>query len=110
MTARLSVIVATDEYRTIRYLIARLGEQTIRDQLEVVVVSLTGRPVDVDTSDVESFAACRLVELGRPVTLWQARAAGVRIATAPIVQIAETHAFPLGPDWAARVVAAETSG
>ncbi len=94
---RMSVVLATDRYETIRPVVLRLLRQTIRDQLEIVIVESSGRagsrgrpPRASGDSPVSSLLS---VESLRPP--WgHARAAGVRAATAPLVFIGETHTYP----------------
>jgi hypothetical protein len=96
---RLSVILATDRYETIRNVVARLTAQTVLGQIELVMVAPPGATADLDASSVQGFAAVRRVETETVLPLAPARAAGVRAATAPIVCIGETHSFPHA-DWA----------
>jgi hypothetical protein len=96
---RLSVILATDRYATIRNVVARLTAQTVLDEIELVIVAPPGAMVDLDAPSVHGFAAVRLVETDTVLPLAPARAAGVRAATAPIVCVGETHSFPHA-DWA----------
>ncbi len=92
--ARMSAIVVTDRYRTIRRVLSSLREQTVRDRLEVVIVIPAGdRPGD-DEHSLEGFAAVKIVEIASIHPVPDARAAGIRAATAPIVFLGETHSFP----------------
>lgn len=90
----LSVILATDSYRTIRPVIARLREQSLCARIEIVVVLPAGHPRDLDPAALEGFAAVRCVEVPAVKPLGGARAAGIRAATAPVVVVGETHSFP----------------
>jgi hypothetical protein len=75
---RLSVILATDRYATIRNVVARLTAQTVLDEIELVIVAPPGAMVDLDAPSVHGFAAVRLVETDTVLPLAPARAAGVR--------------------------------
>ncbi len=90
----MSVVVVTDHYRTIRRVISCLNAQTVRDQLEIVIVAPAGADLGLDAEALEGFAGIQLVEVDRVNPMSRARAAGVRAATAPIVFIGETHSFP----------------
>jgi hypothetical protein len=90
----MSVVLVTDHYRTIRRVMDRLREQTVRDQLEVVIVAPAGEQLGLDPLALEGFAGVRIVEVERINPMSSARAAGVRAATAPVVFIGETHSFP----------------
>ena len=92
---RISVIVATDRYSTIRRVLRCLRSQTARSRMEVVIVMPAGaRQDDDDVSLDGEFAALRFVEIPTIHPMPAARAAGIRAATAPIVFLGETHSFP----------------
>jgi hypothetical protein len=101
----MSVILVTDCYSTISRVVARLREQTVRERLEIVIVVPTAAVVDLDQWPLQEFAQVRLVRVESILPLAAARAAGVRAATAPIVVIGETHAFPQ-PGWAEALIKA----
>lgn len=101
----MSVILVTDGYATISKVMARLGEQTVRDCLEIVLVVPLSAAVELDQTPFRDFAQVRLVRVESILPLASARAAGVRAATAPIVAIGETHAFPQ-PGWAEALIKA----
>lgn len=91
---RMSVVLATDNWTTIRPVIQRLREQTVRNEIEIVLVLPAEEVEAVETADLREFARLRLVGIESVVPLGPARAAGVRAATAPLVFIGETHSFP----------------
>jgi glycosyltransferase involved in cell wall biosynthesis len=100
----LSVIVITpDHYRTIRNTIRRLRAQTIREQLEVVIVAPSSDQLELDESEMEGFLQFRIVEIGSLRSTAEARAVGIRRASAPIVALVEDHVFP-ARDWAEALV------
>jgi hypothetical protein len=103
--AQMSVVVVTDQYRTIRRVLAGLRDQTVREQLEVIVVAPIGHDLELDETATDGFADFRVVELSSIHPMSVARAAGVRAASAPIVYIGETHSFPR-PGLAAALIAA----
>jgi hypothetical protein len=80
-----------------------LRAQTARDRLEIVVVG----PVDHNAFRADDFADAHVVQIPAIRSLEQARAAGVRQASAPIVFIGETHSFPR-PDFAETLIEAHT--
>ncbi len=58
----MSVLVVTDHYRTIRRVISCLNAQTVRDQLEIVIVAPAGADLGLDEEALEGFAGvCRQV-------------------------------------------------
>jgi hypothetical protein len=92
----LSVILPTDTYDTVRNELAALRAQTVRDRLEVVIVTSSVAALGAEDGDCEGFHSVTVVELGSLYPLYRARAEGVRRAHAPIVLLAESHAYP-GP-------------
>ena len=106
---RMSVVLVTDRYETIRGVVRRFGAQTVAGELEVVLVAPSSAGLTADPEDVAPFHGHRLVEVDDIYPLWLARAAGVRVSTAPIVTVGETHALPRS-DWAATVLAAFDAG
>jgi len=100
----MSVIVSTpDSYDTIRKLIGCLRAQTRRDALEVVLVAPSLEVVRAGLADLRDFCCWRVVQLGRLRTVAQAKAAGIRHATAPVVVLTEDHSFPR-PTWAQALI------
>ena len=95
----MSVIVVTDRYRTIRRVLGRLNEQTVKDQLELIIVIPAGAREGDDEPSLEGFAGIRIVEIPTVHPMPVARAIGIRAASAPIVFLGETHSFP-HPDFA----------
>jgi glycosyltransferase involved in cell wall biosynthesis len=97
----MSVVIATpDHYKTIRKTVGYLRAQTVREQLEVVIVA----PTSADTlaiSDTElcDFFQFRVVEVDEVRSIAQANAAGIRQASAPVVAFVEEHSYP-DPGWA----------
>ena len=103
----MSVILVTDRYETVRQVIARLRQQTVRHQLEIVIVTSSSGSRDWDPAALSGFAGVRLVELPSILPLGAARAAGVIQAGAPVVAIGETHSFP-HPGWGEALIRAHS--
>lgn len=101
----MSVVLITDHFHTIRRVVGLLRDQTVHDQIEVVMVVPSRQAAEVDAAALEGFAGVRVVEVGAIHPMSGARAAGVRNATAPVVFLGETHSFP-HPEFAARLIAA----
>src|SRR5262249_23234055 len=95
---KLSIILVTDTDATIAHVIERLRRQTVRDQIEIVLVAPSGSAVEEAMAYREEFAAIRVVEHSLE-NLALARAAGVQAASAEWVFIGETHSYPR-PDMA----------
>jgi Glycosyl transferase family 2 len=104
---RMSVILATDTYETIRAVVERFRRQTMCREIELIVVAPETAAVDAVLAYREEFAAIRIVEA--PITsVASARAEGIRSATAPVLFIGETHSYP-HPDLAEILMAASTN-
>jgi hypothetical protein len=101
----MSVIVATERYETIRTLVRHLQAQTVREQLEVIIAAPSAEVLGAGEVDLEGFYRVRIVEVGPFTAMATPRAAAVRQATAPIVAITESHAFPV-PQWAEALITA----
>ena len=90
----LSVILPTDTYDTIRNVLGAYRAQTVREQLEIVILTESAAGLGPENGACDGFDAVRIVEVDDLYPLPRTRAAGVRAASAPIVLFAETHAFP----------------
>jgi hypothetical protein len=104
----MSVVVVTDTYRTIEPVLARLRAQTVRQQLELVIVIPRGSREGEEQAGLDEFGASRIVEVDTVHPMPACRAAGIRAATAPIVFLGETHSFP-HPTFAERLLSAHES-
>lgn len=102
----MSVILATpDCYETIRKTIRHLRTQTVKHQLEIIIVAPSASSLHPNESELREFCRVRVVEVGRVTSIGSANAKGIRQASAPIVALAEDHAFP-APGWAEALIAA----
>jgi hypothetical protein len=100
----LSVVMVTpSDYAVLRKSVAHLREQSLRDRLELVLVTPNRDGFGAIDSELEGFWGHRVVELPDLRTLGQALAAGYRASAAPIVGYVEEHSFP-EPGWASAVV------
>ncbi len=89
----ISFVLASNGYETIRPVIECLLRQTVKELLEVVLVTPSAEDMSPALAHREQFAAINIVQ--DPVAdLATARAAGVRAVTAPFLFIGETHSFP----------------
>jgi hypothetical protein len=106
----LSVILPTSRglanvARTIRALRA----QTVRHRLELVIVAPSANIV-LDPAVTEGFAGVQVIGVGDVTSSSnRARVAGIRVARAPIVALAEDHSFP-EPAWAEALLARHAEG
>ena len=102
---RLSVVLATDSYETIRPVMRHLQRQTIRDQIEIVIVAEGPLSPAPDESEIGGFARVHVLTVGSINPIGPARAAGVRATRAPLVFVGETHTYA-HPTWAENLVRA----
>jgi hypothetical protein len=106
MTPQLSVVLTTpDHFETIWKTIRYLQQQTICDQIELVIVAPSRAQLNLQTTELACFLRYQVVEMGDVTAIGWANAAGIRRATAPIVVLAEDHCFP-DPTWADALVRA----
>lgn len=101
----ISVILVTDRWATIREVVHCLRAQTVREQIELIVVAPTGAELNPPQSDLEGFGGVQVIGIGSIDELAVARSVGVRAAHAPVVVLGETHAFP-HPGWAEALIKA----
>jgi len=91
----LSVILVTpDNYATIRKTVTCLRKQTARDKLELVIVCPSSENLNINEKELEDLLTFKIVELGEIQSRGQANAAGVYIATAPVIVFGEDHCYP----------------
>lgn len=106
----LSIVLLTpDSYDTVGKTVELLGEQTVRERLEILIVAPSEATLEPDTSGWSCFARVRTVEVGEITSTAKARAEGVRQASAPIVVFAEDHSYP-EPRWADALIRAHQNG
>ena len=80
---RLSIVLATDTYETLRPVIASLRRHVDREQLEIVIVAPPESLGRDGHLSMEGFGAVRVAPVPAPLLLPRARATGVRAASAP---------------------------
>jgi GT2 family glycosyltransferase len=97
------VIVTPDCYETIGKTINHLRSQTVRDQLELIIVGPRAALSDNRRAEVECFGATRVVEIDPLRSLAEANAAGAREAGSPVIAFLEGHAYP-DPGWAEALI------
>jgi len=99
----LSVIIAADRYQTIRQTIRHLKAQKGYEQLELVIVTQSEDALGLDRAETAGFCRTQVVEVPAILPLSLATSAGIRRAAAPLVVLAESHAFP-APGWAQALI------
>lgn len=99
------IIPASGPYGTIRKTIKHLHAQTVKDQLEIIVVTPGAASFKVDEADITGFHQFRVLEAGHVRSNGAAYAKGIRDATAPVVALGEDHAYP-AVGWAEALIRA----
>ncbi len=89
---RISFVVATDTLATVSDLLAALRAQPSSDEIELVLACPSAAALGEE--EELSVGSLRIVEVGALAPIEEAFAAGVRAASAPVVVLGETHAFP----------------
>ena len=100
----LSVILATpDTFETVQETVRHLRAQSVVDQIELVLVAPSKEALQLHEADVAGFNRHQVVEIGRVTSIGSSNAKGIRAAGAPIVALAEDHAYPV-PGWAEALI------
>jgi hypothetical protein len=105
----LSVVLVTDTFTTIEKVVAALSIQGTPERLELVIVTPSPEEVRAEVSGMTAFGGIRVVPVESLRALEGPRGAGIRAASAPIVFVGETHAFPQ-PGWADALIEAHSAG
>lgn len=104
----LSVILATDNLERVETVIESLSAQTVAWKTELILVMIATLTPDDRARISRGFHSLVLIDAATISPLAAARAKGVRVAQAPFVFIAETHAYP-DPDLAEKLINALAS-
>ena len=103
-----ALVVTPDTYATVRAVMQTLKQQTVAQQIELVLIVPSRDSAAINENDLTGFNSSQVVEVGN-VLHASALAQGVRHARAPLVVITEDHCFP-APNWAERLIAAHAGG
>jgi hypothetical protein len=98
------VLVTADHFASLRRTVRYLREQTIRDQIELVLVGPRADSfADLEPHEADGFAGWRTLAVGPIDEVERALGAGVARTTAPVVALLENHVYP-DPDWASAIL------
>ena len=101
----LSVVVVTrDDVATVRRLIEHLHAQTVRQDIEVVLVGPSAAALAGADELLKRFAFAQTLVYEDQFTRGRGTELGVRRARASLIALTEDHSYP-APDWAERVLA-----
>lgn len=98
-----AVLNMFDEFSSIRRTISALSRQTIREQMEVIVVAPKSAAEKVDRSALEVFGAHQVIAVNELTTGARGWAAGIEQARAALVVLSEDHSYP-PPMWAKALI------
>jgi hypothetical protein len=99
------VVITPDRHDTIAAVLRHLHAQSVKHQLELVVVAPTVDVISLDAPELQGFWGVSVLPVGAVRSTAAARSAGVRAAHAPVVAFVEDHSLPQ-PGWAAALIAA----
>jgi len=100
------VVITPDGYETISAVLRHVHAQSVREQLEIVVVAPAADALPLHVPTLSGFHAVRVVPFEAVASSTAAaRATGVHAARAPIVAFVEDHCLPQ-QGWAAALIAA----
>src|SRR4051794_27357416 len=93
------VLLTADTIDPIRATVTALSRQTAQDRLELVIVCPDKTQLGITPDQLPGFHSVKILGVGPVTNTSKARAAAVRLGTAPVVALAEDHAYP-EPGWA----------
>ncbi|HEY4281749.1 MAG TPA: glycosyltransferase [Chthoniobacterales bacterium] len=94
-TPDLSIILLTaDRFEPIRKTVRALALQTVRDRLELLIVCPSEDKLGMPKEEINGFHSFRVISFPNFDRTSGARIEGIRLARAPIVALAEDHAYP----------------
>ena len=102
----MSVIITTGPgYESIRTTIKYLKRQTVKESLEIIIVSPALEWSAAIEDEFKDFYSTTLIEADIDTELYDTWVTAVRRSNAPIVVFGENHAFP-EPEWAEAIIEA----
>ena len=102
------VLITPDHYDAIRKTVRHLRAQTVKNCLELIIVTPLADNLNLDESELQDFCQFRVAEVGPITSTGKALAEGFRQASAPIVAYAEEHSYP-EPGWAEALIRAHAT-
>jgi hypothetical protein len=105
-----AIVITPDSCATVSRTLDCLRAQTVRDRLEIVLVGPASAVREAESMGLERvFGGVRTVTVDPFRLTRDARAAGIRAASAPIVVLTEDHSWP-APQWAEALIGAHAGG
>lgn len=101
-----AILVAAADFSSLKRVLYHLACQTLRDQIEIVLVGPGTADASLAELKLDTFYGCQTVAMPRRgFSAAEGYGAGIRQASAPVVVLCEDHSFP-EPDWAAHLLRA----
>src|SRR5688572_30987354 len=97
------VIITLENFEHIRKIIHRLQEQTVRERLEILIVTPSTVHLALEADELEMFHSFQVIELRELRSSAKARLAAVQNSKGAIIAFAEDHCFP-EPSWAESLI------
>ena len=94
-----AILLTADSFEAIRKTVRALSSQTVADRIELIIVCPAEESLGLISEEVTNFHSVRVVGTGKMTNTSRARVAGIQQARAPVVALAEDHAYP-EPGWA----------
>lgn len=105
-TPEMTVVLTTiPGYESIRKTIRHLKNQTVRDRLEIIIISPSMEKSAAMESDLKDFHNTIFIEADIDNELYDAWEEAVHRSSAPVIAFGENHAFPV-PGWAEALIEA----
>ena len=92
-----------------RMALDHLRSQTVSTLLELIIVTPSRKELNLASSNLEGFSNYKILEIGEFENEGTAKAAGVMVASAPLVAFMEDHSYP-DPIWAEALIKAHSKG
>ncbi|MEY2438988.1 MAG: hypothetical protein QOI34_373, partial [Verrucomicrobiota bacterium] len=100
-----AILLTADSFEPIRKAVRALATQTASDRIELIIVCPAEESLGLVREEVTSFHSVRVLGTGPITNTSKARVAGIHLARAPVVALAEDHAYP-EPGWAEALIEA----
>ena len=110
MTSISAIVITPDTLGTVTRTLECLRAQTVRDELEIVLVGPQAAIREAEASGLaRAFGGFQSVAVGALELTSEARAAGICAASSPVVVLTEDHSWP-EPGWAEALLRAHRNG
>jgi hypothetical protein len=102
------ILVASEGVQSIGKIMACLQSQSVSRRLEVLIAARADAVSELERIPWSDFHSVRVLEADLSTSA-RARVSAIMHATGPILLFCEDHAFPIGREWAERLIKAHRS-